>query len=215
MQVLSVKAFPISFSLFCFICCILQTIIAQSNSGPRVATGRSIRPHLRWENNGRVFSLFSQGSQYVPSGVRARESGPHSPVVVISDNNDTSEALSTSSIHAQTQKSPSSPRRPLVRTQGFNREATRSISPHGPGQGDRETLGDTERSTTAREDTMVGDDPYDPYKSLTNPYYNFYDAYFRPRPRTPEVESRGTNYVQHGNIFFHVKFCKRHSICVV
>lgn len=214
MQVLSVNAFPMSCSLFCLICCIFQTIIAQSNSGPRVAASRSIRPRLRWENNGRVFSLFSQGSQYVPSGLRARESGPHSSVVVISDNNDTSEALSTSSIHAQSQETRSSPRRPLVRTQGFNREATLSRSPHGQGQRDLETLGDSERSTTGREDTMVGDDPYDPYKSLTNPYYNYYDAYFRPRPRTPEVESRGTNYVQHGNIF-HVKFWKRRSMCAV
>lgn len=195
MQILSVNVFSISYALFCFICCILQ-IIAQSNSGPRVANSRAIRPHLRWENNGRVFSLFSQGSQYVPSAVRARESRAHSPVVVISDNNDTSEALSASSVHAQNQESRSSPRRPLVRTQGFNREATHLRSPHG--QSDT----DTARATTGREDIMVGDDPYDPYKSLTNPYYNFYDAYFRPRPRTPEVESRGTNYVQHGNIFF-------------
>lgn len=203
MQVLSVNAFPFSYSQLCFLCCILQTILAQSNPGPRPAHTSAIRPSFTWENNGRVFSLFSRGSKYVPSGVRARETGPQSSVVVISDNNDASEALNTTSIHAQSQESKSSPRRPLVRTQGFP-----SRSPQGEEQRDLDAPGDIARPSTSPSmrnvggDIMVGDDPYDPYKSLTNPYYNYYDAYFRPRTRTQERERPSSNSVQHGKMFF-------------
>ncbi|XP_062400109.1 protein-lysine 6-oxidase [Sardina pilchardus] len=193
MQALSVNVFPISYSQFCFICCILQTIFAQSNPGPRPAQSRPFRPHLQWANNGRVFSLFSRGSQYVPSGLRAREPDPQSSVVVISDNNDTSAALSTSSVRAQNQESRSFPRRPLVRTQGFSRE--RNLN--APGDTERPTVPPTVRNVGG-EDGMVADDPYDPYKSLTNPYYNYYDAYFRPRARTGARESERSNSVQHG-----------------
>uniref|UniRef100_A0AAY4D691 Lysyl oxidase homolog n=1 Tax=Denticeps clupeoides TaxID=299321 RepID=A0AAY4D691_9TELE len=48
---------------------------------------------------------------------------------------------------------------------------------------------------------MAADDPYDPYKSHgNNPYYNFYDSYFRPRSRSPDsdTDGYGTRYFQHG-----------------
>ncbi|XP_041957221.1 protein-lysine 6-oxidase-like [Alosa alosa] len=206
MRVLSVNVFPTSYSQFCFICCILQTILAQSNPGLKPAQSRALTPRLHWANNGRVFSLFSRGSQYVPSGLRGRETDPQSSVVVISDKNDTSEPLSTSSNHAQNQESRSFPRRPLVRTQGFFRESTHSGSILRQGHGDLNAPGDTERPTVSPsmrnvggEEVMVADDPYDPYKSLTNPYYNYYDAYYRPRARTGrERVSERSNSVQHG-----------------
>ncbi|XP_069481668.1 protein-lysine 6-oxidase [Ambystoma mexicanum] len=48
-----------------------------------------------------------------------------------------------------------------------------------------------------REDMMVGDDPYNPYKySEDNPYYNYYDSYERPRPRPRP--GYGTRYFQNG-----------------
>ncbi|KAI3362363.1 hypothetical protein L3Q82_012663, partial [Scortum barcoo] len=49
-----------------------------------------------------------------------------------------------------------------------------------------------------RDDMMVGDDPYDPYKSIDgdNPYYNYYDVYERPRPRSRP--GYGTRYHQYG-----------------
>nr|XP_033784916.1 protein-lysine 6-oxidase isoform X2 [Geotrypetes seraphini] len=48
-----------------------------------------------------------------------------------------------------------------------------------------------------REDEMVGDDPYNPYKySDDNPYYNYYDTYERPRPR--QRPGYGTRYYQNG-----------------
>ncbi|XP_030049395.1 protein-lysine 6-oxidase isoform X2 [Microcaecilia unicolor] len=48
-----------------------------------------------------------------------------------------------------------------------------------------------------REDQMVGDDPYNPYKySDDNPYYNYYDTYERPRSR--QRPGYGTRYYQNG-----------------
>ncbi|XP_076127499.1 protein-lysine 6-oxidase [Alosa pseudoharengus] len=114
----------------------------QSNPGPRPAQSRALTPRLHWANNGRVFSLFSRGSQYVPSGLRARETDPQSSV------------------------------RPTVSPSMRN---------------------------VGGEEVMVADDPYDPYKSLTNPYYNYYDAYYRPSARTGrERVSERSNSVQHG-----------------
>ncbi|KAL0187472.1 hypothetical protein M9458_019142, partial [Cirrhinus mrigala] len=49
------------------------------------------------------------------------------------------------------------------------------------------------------EDRMVSDDPYDPYKSVRNgahnPYYNYYDSYYRPRS-TQRHHGYGTRYFQ-------------------
>ncbi|XP_062854801.1 protein-lysine 6-oxidase [Trichomycterus rosablanca] len=59
-------------------------------------------------------------------------------------------------------------------------------------------------STTrpADRDVMVGDDPYDPYKSIHNdpynPYYNYYDFYYRPRHRSRARPGYGTQFFQHG-----------------
>ncbi|XP_029475921.1 protein-lysine 6-oxidase isoform X2 [Rhinatrema bivittatum] len=50
-----------------------------------------------------------------------------------------------------------------------------------------------------REDEMVGDDPYNPYKySEDNPYYNYYDTYERPRPSGRQRPGYGTGYYQNG-----------------
>ncbi|XP_028847204.1 protein-lysine 6-oxidase [Denticeps clupeoides] len=54
-------------------------------------------------------------------------------------------------------------------------------------------------SRPASGDVMVGDDPYNPYKSTDpdNPYYNYYDTYERPR-RRQQRPGYGTRYFQHG-----------------
>ncbi|XP_040897810.1 protein-lysine 6-oxidase-like isoform X2 [Toxotes jaculatrix] len=50
-----------------------------------------------------------------------------------------------------------------------------------------------------REDMMAGDDPYNPYKASNyDPYYNYYNSYYRPRPRTQPRHGYGTSYHQHG-----------------
>ncbi|XP_060693626.1 protein-lysine 6-oxidase-like [Hemiscyllium ocellatum] len=85
-----------------------------------------------------------------------------------------------------------------------------------PGQGARVTPASTDQDSiretpatgqnrsspslpgTASADVMVGDDPYNPYKSTDdNPYYNYYDTYERPRVR-PRRPGYGTRYFQHG-----------------
>ncbi|XP_015223261.1 protein-lysine 6-oxidase [Lepisosteus oculatus] len=49
------------------------------------------------------------------------------------------------------------------------------------------------------EDGMVGDDPYNPYKSTDdNPYYNYYDTYERQRPNGGQRPGYGTRYFQYG-----------------
>ncbi|XP_067087362.1 protein-lysine 6-oxidase-like [Osmerus mordax] len=48
---------------------------------------------------------------------------------------------------------------------------------------------------------MVGDDPYNPYKSSNyNPYYNYYNSYFRPRPRASPRHGYGTSNFQQGGL---------------
>ncbi|XP_056629452.1 protein-lysine 6-oxidase-like [Triplophysa dalaica] len=53
-------------------------------------------------------------------------------------------------------------------------------------------------SSSSASDVMLGDDPYDPYKSIrNNPYYNYYDSYYRHR-NTFRHHGYGTRYFQHG-----------------
>ncbi|NXS28559.1 LYOX oxidase, partial [Pomatostomus ruficeps] len=52
---------------------------------------------------------------------------------------------------------------------------------------------------SGREDVMVGDDPYNPYKYTDdNPYYNYYDTYERPRQGSRYRPGYGTGYFQYG-----------------
>ncbi|XP_026855514.2 protein-lysine 6-oxidase [Electrophorus electricus] len=87
----------------------------------------ALRTRLRWTNNGRIFSLLSPWSQFLPPGRQEnRESG----------------------------------------------------------------------------DVMLADDPYDPYKIVSNsrynPYYNYYDSYYTPRYRTRQRPGYGTLFFQNG-----------------
>ncbi|XP_056275029.1 protein-lysine 6-oxidase-like isoform X2 [Pseudoliparis swirei] len=50
-----------------------------------------------------------------------------------------------------------------------------------------------------REDMMVGDDPYNPYKASNYyPWYNYYNSYYRPRSWAQPRHGYGTRYHQHG-----------------
>ncbi|GCB75141.1 hypothetical protein scyTo_0018181, partial [Scyliorhinus torazame] len=86
---------------------------------------------------------------------------------------------------------------------GVPRQAAR-VTPaaSSTGQGSRATGHRNTSSQSNRgagnEDVMAGDDPYNPYKQTDdNPYYNYYDAYERPRVR-PRRPGYGTRYFQHG-----------------
>lgn len=47
---------------------------------------------------------------------------------------------------------------------------------------------------------MQGDDPYNPNKYEDNPYYNYHDAYDRPRQSDRQRYGYGTRYHEYGKI---------------
>lgn len=218
----------------------------QHNPPPPVAW----RQRLQWENNGRVFSLLSLGSQYKPPRRREQSpADPQHPIVLISNNR----SASSSSAGSSTPERPVPPRREVPSSgnqthystnasqpgarrsqqagywfqaghhQGSSRRASStagqgqqpeaSSANHGglrtsqPSKPEKTAVslggnGTSEGSLPLsnlrpREDMMVGDDPYNPYKySEDNPYYNYYDTYERPRQR--ERPGYGTRYFQYG-----------------
>ncbi|XP_067424798.1 protein-lysine 6-oxidase isoform X3 [Emydura macquarii macquarii] len=83
--------------------------------------------------------------------------------------------------------------------------ASRPRAPHssaGRGNGTRPGAGSPpplSNLRAGREDAMVGDDPYNPYKYTDdNPYYNYYDTYERPRQGSRHRPGYGTGYFQYG-----------------
>uniref|UniRef100_A0A3B3XA98 Lysyl oxidase homolog n=1 Tax=Poecilia mexicana TaxID=48701 RepID=A0A3B3XA98_9TELE len=151
----------------------IDTITGEKTQ-PRNDQRGAFRQTLQWSHNGKVFSLLSQGSEYVPPKRRG----------------------------AQQQQPPRS-LLTLVRGQE-HREHLHRERPAGSigAQGNR-TVNDTREVNVSpplprASDMMVGDDPYDPYKSIDfdNPYYNHYDVYERPRPRSRP--GYGTRYHQYG-----------------
>lgn len=143
---------------------------ARAQEGP---AADSLRRGLTWQHNGQVFSILSRGSQYRPSA--RRQSGSPSqgnPVVVLSSANDTARG---------------SPRVPAASSSAQLRAMTHQRRQR-PDSG-----------VVGREDVMVGDDPYNPYKpSNYDPYYNYYNSYYRPRPRVQPRPGYGTSYHQNG-----------------
>ncbi|XP_076857350.1 protein-lysine 6-oxidase [Brachyhypopomus gauderio] len=190
--------------------CVLQTVYCQHRSEPRPARAQhagALRTRIRWTNNGRVYSLLSHGSEYVPSD-RQENRESDSPVVVIRDSNDTvSRRLGT-----RTESPRDPPTRALEgsasrRTQARLRQRpVESIPAQEATQ--EESTSDTVStnspplSSPRQEEQMLADDPYDPYKSSRNsqynPYYNYYDSYYTPRYRTRQRPGYGTHYFQNG-----------------
>ncbi|XP_051508664.1 protein-lysine 6-oxidase-like isoform X1 [Myxocyprinus asiaticus] len=84
-----------------------------------------------------------------------------------------------------------------------NRRAAGPVIPISDGH-NTSSNSPTETTDTQRtEDMMMGDDPYDPYKSVrnsphNNPYYNYYDSYYRPGHSTQRHNGYGTRYFQNG-----------------
>ncbi|XP_026176763.1 protein-lysine 6-oxidase [Mastacembelus armatus] len=177
MKEVSPEALLLSFAHLCLLCSFLEVVRAQdaARGGDAVA----LRRGLTWQHNGQVFSILSRGSQYRPSSRRQTGSPRHrNPVVVVSGGNNTVSAAS--------------PRVPAASSSAQLRAATRQRPQPNPGR-------DGESAPVRREDMMVGDDPYDPYKASNyNPYYNYYNSYYRPRPRTQPRHGYGTSYHQHG-----------------
>lgn len=163
------------------------------------AAPAALRRTVQWQHDGRLFSILSQGAQYIPpvrrggDGGQRRQQSPVQPVAVISS------GLAAGSAPSSRSASPGGAgagagaragarwlplRRPGSTRNSTNATAAAKPSPPPP---------------RARQEAMVGDDPYNPYKYSDpedNPYYNYYDAYERPRPR--QRPGYGTSYYQDG-----------------
>lgn len=181
MKELSPDVLLLSFAHLCIFCSFLDGAGAQEAAGDDDA----LRRGLTWQHNGQVFSILSRGSQYRPSGRRQTGSTSRgSPVVVLSSANDTVSPAARGS-----------PRVPAASSTAQLRALTRQQQrPQTPPAGS-----DGLSAPVRREDMMVGDDPYNPYKSSNyNPYYNYHNSYYRPRPRVEPRHGYGTSYHQNG-----------------
>nr|XP_054600251.1 protein-lysine 6-oxidase [Nothobranchius furzeri] len=190
----------------CLFVFLLQVSRCQRNPAARQRheEGAALRQTLQWSHNGQVFSILSHGSEYEPP---KRRSAPQQqvqprPVTIIRD----AEAVRPQDARSQQQQQPprSSIPQPLQRLvrgrehrQHLHRErpGARAGTQENPRVNDAQGKVNVSRPT---EDVMLGDDPYDPYKSIDsdNPYYNYYDAYEQPRPRSRP--GYGTRYHQYG-----------------
>ncbi|XP_075035341.1 protein-lysine 6-oxidase isoform X2 [Mixophyes fleayi] len=209
---------------------LLHCILQSTCQDQRISSGPSAlwRQRVQWQNNGRVYSLLSQGSEYQPSRRRASSpSVPQNPLLLLSSRNNTSpeasgrpqpsrpenpqtEVRQTTSTH---QASGSAGRlwfqagRPRSQGQdaaGRQRNRQESATDRRQGAAQPSSTQHSQRvnATTnnrARLDMMQGDDPYNPYKyNEDNPYYNYYDTYDRPRQSDRQRPGYGTRYHQYG-----------------
>ncbi|XP_059213240.1 protein-lysine 6-oxidase [Centropristis striata] len=180
---------------------------AQSQTNPGTQQGNQqraagLRQTLQWSHNGKIFSILSQGSEYQPPRRRGapQEQVQARPVTIIRD---------ADAKHPDTSSPPVAQQQPASNPRGLPPPLQRLVRGHEHRQHHQERTG-TQRSSNEtqekltvsppqarREDMMAADDPYDPYKSTDdNPYYNYYDVYERPRPRSRP--GYGTRYHQYG-----------------
>ena len=194
----------------CFLVFILHAVQSQRNVGTqqRESPRAALRQTLQWSHNGKIFSILSQGSEYQPPRRRGapQEQVQAPPLTIIKDASDQPAAP-----RQQAQQQGQQPRRPpaphgLVRGRE-HRQHHHERSEARPAARRSGTANETQAQVTVspplprREDMMVGDDPYDPYKSTDgdNPYYNYYDVYERPRPRPrPGYGTRIHQYGERG-----------------
>ncbi|TRY68043.1 hypothetical protein DNTS_003629 [Danionella cerebrum] len=156
----------------------------------------SLRQTIQWQHNGKFFSILSQGSEYQPPLKRHgnnEQAAPRPIAVVRNDDAAPRPDGSTSAVR------PSQSRATAHVPSGVANH--RPAGERARGSNHTELLRTPVNGTnaTAREDeAMVGDDPYNPYKSTDpdNPYYNYYDTYERPRPA--QRPGYGTRYFQYG-----------------
>lgn len=136
----------------------------------------ALQQGLTWQHNGQVFSILSRGSQYRPSRRHTGSSRSTNPVVIVSGNDTAAPRLS--------------PRVPAASSASQLRAMTRQHQQPPAGR-------EEDAAPTRREDMMVGDDPYNPYKASNYyPYYNYYNSYYRPRAHLRH--GYGTRYHQYG-----------------
>ncbi|KAM9331533.1 protein-lysine 6-oxidase [Gastrophryne carolinensis] len=197
--------------------CILQGMCQHQ----RIAHGPNPqwRQRVQWKNNGRVFSLLSQGAEYQPSRRSSASSSSHNPLLLLSSRNSTSQGSPAQPQEPRSENEQDEPRQTTSSRQpgdsasrlwfqanrrsqddASGRQRNRQEGSQQRGQGAAQQ---TERvnatSNRARLDMMQGDDPYNPYKyNEDNPYYNYYDTYERPRSSDRQRPGYGTRYHQYG-----------------
>ncbi|MBN3272145.1 LYOX oxidase, partial [Polyodon spathula] len=181
--------------LFCYLTCILQVVYCQqqqlhTKQGNAPSTA-GFRQKIQWQSNGRVFSLLSHGSEYQPPRRREPNANlpPPNPIIILSNTNHTAGTEHSRTSNNARRRNHSGTRLGAAYwfQAGFN----------GTGQGNDGETNPPPLSNLRLEDRMVGDDPYNPYKSSDdNPNYNYYDTYERPRPR--QRPGYGTGYHQYG-----------------
>ncbi|XP_051972339.1 protein-lysine 6-oxidase [Xyrauchen texanus] len=188
----------------CLLSCIVQTGQSQREANTGAA---ALRQTVQWQHNGKFFSILSQGSEYQPPLKRDRnkEQTQVRPIAIVRNDD-----------AAPRTDGPSSSLRPS-QSRGSERSGS-GIGAHGGGlrwlsgvdgariRGAQERRNHTNQLGISANDTdnsrrdgdvMVGDDPYNPYKSTDpdNSFYN-YDPYERPSSR--ERPGYGTGYFQYG-----------------
>ncbi|MBN3310687.1 LYOX oxidase, partial [Amia calva] len=213
----------------CYLGCILEVVQCQQQQQDtrpgHLPPAGVFRHKIQWENNGQVFSLLSHGAEYQPPRRREQKSNPDPPkpiIINIRDNNQTAEAhhSTPSAASAAAQRRPAAGARPGLphwlraggtrhgRPTGASSQERRDTPNLDARQPNPQTTAEKENRTGDNplplsnfraEDTMAGDDPYNPYKSTDdNPYYNYYDTYERPRGRGRQRPGYGTGYFQNG-----------------
>uniref|UniRef100_A0A8C5G9H0 Lysyl oxidase homolog n=1 Tax=Gouania willdenowi TaxID=441366 RepID=A0A8C5G9H0_GOUWI len=162
--------------------CSIWTCTEAAVSGGEAGAG-ALRRGLTWQHNGQVFSILSRGSQYRPSTERRSENS-----VLILSNSTSTTGGSRASLRVP-MRVPASSGSAQLRTMTHQQHQQHS-GPEQPASVD---------DPVRREDMMVGDDPYNPYKASNYyPYYNYYNSYYRPRARGHHRHGYGTSYHQHG-----------------
>ncbi|KAK0147583.1 Protein-lysine 6-oxidase [Merluccius polli] len=175
----------------------------QQRRPPPAAAAAELRQTLQWAHNGQVFSLLSRGAQYQPPRHRnAAQAQAHQdrsgPVTILRDG-DAAAAAARAPVPVPV---PVPGRRwlpPQVQRRVTEKEDEHLKQQQQPPAGDlQKTHPNNATRNDTKDDVMVGDDPYDPYKSSDRDYYNHYDAYERPRPRGGGGGGYGTRYHQYG-----------------
>lgn len=185
----------------------LQAAQSQRNPGTQQGNDQrgALRQTLQWSHNGKIFSILSQGSEYQPARRRGatQERVQERPVTIIRDADTQRQPVAQQqpprpASNPQGQRSLPLPIQRLVRGQEHRQHHQARPGERTGTQRSRRVNDTQEQVDVRREDMMVGDDPYDPYKSIDtdNPYYNYYDVYERPRERARP--GYGTRYHQYG-----------------
>uniref|UniRef100_W5M8Q8 Lysyl oxidase homolog n=1 Tax=Lepisosteus oculatus TaxID=7918 RepID=W5M8Q8_LEPOC len=178
------------------------------------------RQKIQWENNGRVYSLLSTGSEYHPAGLSTvRRRGSQ---IYLSTNREAGATNGEPPFNSHALNSGSGPRGARAGVSGRGSPDVDSITLAGedqlppsavldhPGRagGDGALSGSEE---PRRPEDMASDDPRNPYKNSRNTVlYNIYSSApaggrTRTRARRPPETGFGTRNFQNGKRFLHLE----------